>query len=62
MKNKWICIDENNCTEFGCNVEEALYNYRESMDENVKLSTLTFYELTDPYEIYEMLTWVKKET
>jgi len=47
----WICVDERFCTEFGETVNECIERYRESMDEYVDVSKLTFYTMTKPYVV-----------
>ena len=45
----WVCVDDNFCTEFGVTVTDCIERYKESMDEFIDVSKLTFYELTKPY-------------
>ncbi len=47
----WICVDEYFCTEFGETVADCIERYRNSMDENVDVSKLTFYSLQTPYVV-----------
>jgi len=48
-KARWICVDDYFCTEFGISIEDCIERYRNSMDEGVDVSKLTFYEMKDPY-------------
>jgi hypothetical protein len=50
-KPLWMCVDEHFCTEFGISVEQCIKRYKESMDEHVDVSKLTFYSLAQPYEV-----------
>ena len=50
-KPNWILVDERFCTEFGETVHECIDRYKESMDENVDISKLTFYTLETPYAV-----------
>jgi hypothetical protein len=50
-KPNWILVDERFCTEFGETVHECIDRYKESMDECVDISSLTFYALEKPYVV-----------
>lgn len=50
-KPNWVVVDEHFCTEFGETVDECINRYKESMDFDVDVSTLTFYTLTKPYVV-----------
>jgi len=50
-KPNWILIDESYCTEFGETVADCIERYKESMDECVDISSLTFYTLETPYVV-----------
>ena len=50
-KPNWVVVDEHFCTEFGETVAECIDRYKESMDFDVDVSTLTFYSLNTPYEV-----------
>lgn len=58
----WMCVDEHFCTEFGTTIEQCVERYRESMDEHVNISTLTFYSLHQPYVIEKVLYTIKEKT
>jgi hypothetical protein len=47
----WICVDEHFCSEFGETVTDCIERYRNSMDEYVDVTKLTFYTLTKPYVV-----------
>jgi hypothetical protein len=47
----WICVDEYFYTEFGETVADCIERYKNSMDENVDVSKLTFYSLQTPYVV-----------
>jgi hypothetical protein len=49
MNPKWVLVDDHFCTEFGVSPYDCIERYKNSMDEHVDVSTLTFYELTCPY-------------
>ncbi len=50
-KPNWVLVDDQFCTEFGETVNECIDRYKESMNEHVDISTLTFYTLQTPYEV-----------
>jgi hypothetical protein len=56
----WMCVDERFCTEFGVTVEQCIERYKNSMDEHVDVSTLTFYSLCQPYQV-EVLYVLKEK-
>jgi len=50
-KPNWILVDESYCTEFGETVADCIERYKESMDQYVDISKLTFYTLETPYVV-----------
>jgi len=50
-KPNWVCVDESYCTEFGESIDDCIERYRNSMDEYVDVTKLTFYTLTKPYVV-----------
>ncbi len=59
-KPNWVLVDDHYCSEFGETVTDCIERYRNSMDENVDVSKLTFYDLGQPYIVETLYTLKRK--
>lgn len=59
MTNRWICIDSQECVEFGDTPEEALNNYLSTIDSYADVDKLLFFCLDNPLKMERKVTMVK---